>query len=128
MTSANPAMIYVGRYWRRWRRKEIPMSTRPKLPIVARTLLGLGFTIFGANFFLHFLPTPPTSPEMGAFAGALFAGKIFLVVKVVEVASGLLLLGNRFVPLALTLLAPIEVGILTTHLRYAPEGIAPGAI
>ena len=28
------------------------------LPTAARLLLGLVFTVFGLNFFLHFLPTP----------------------------------------------------------------------
>jgi len=104
------------------------MSARPKLPIVARTLLGLGFTFFGLNFFLQFLPQPPLSPELGAFFGALISGKLLLIVKVIEVATGVLLLGNRFVPLALTLLAPVEVGILTTHLVFDPGTILPGAI
>jgi Na+/phosphate symporter len=104
------------------------MSARPKLPLIARTLLGLGFTVFGLNFFLHFLPQPPMSPDVGAFIGALYAGKILFIIKCVEVAAGLALLGNRFVPLALTLLAPIEIGILATHLVFDPGGIVAGAV
>jgi hypothetical protein len=34
-----------------------------------------------------------------------------------------LLLVNRFVPLALTLLAPIVVGIFTFHVFLAPSGL-----
>lgn len=99
------------------------MSARPKVPLVARTLLGLAFTVFGLNFFLHFLPQPPPPPDAGAFLGALVAGKILTVIKPIEIASGLALLGNRFVPLALTLLAPIEVGILTYHGVFDPAGL-----
>jgi hypothetical protein len=40
---------------------------------------------------------------------------------------GMLLLVNRFVPLALALIAPIHVGIQTYHLRMAPSSIGPGA-
>ena len=99
------------------------MSARPKVPLVARTLLGLAFTVFGLNFFLHFLPQPPPPPDAGAFLGALVAGKILTVIKPIEIAAGLALLGNRFVPLALTLLAPIEVGILAYHGVFDPAGL-----
>jgi hypothetical protein len=105
------------------------MSARSKVPVIARTLLGLAFTVFGANFFLHFLPQPPPPPEAGAFLGALAGGKILSVIKVVEIAAGLALLGNRFVPLALTLLAPVEIGILLFHGVFAPAGLPlPGVL
>ena len=104
------------------------MSVRPKIPLVARTLLGLAFTVFGLNFFLHFLPQPPPPPEAGAFLGALVAGKIFMVIKPIEIASGLALLGNRFVPLALALLAPIEIAILTFHGVFEPSGLPVVAV
>jgi hypothetical protein len=99
------------------------MSARSKILVVARVLLGLAFTVFGLNFFLHFLPQPPPPPEAGVFLGALFAGKIFSIIKPIEIAAGLALLGNRFVPLALTLLAPIEIGILAFHGVFEPSGL-----
>ncbi|MCA9535998.1 MAG: DoxX family protein, partial [Myxococcales bacterium] len=78
-----------------------------KLPTAARLFLGLAFTVFGLNGFLHFLPMPPMSGEPAAFMGALAAtGYMFPLIKGTEVVAGLLLLGNRLVPLALTLLAP----------------------
>jgi putative oxidoreductase len=40
------------------------------------------------------------------------------------VVSGLLLLGNRYVPLALTLLAPVLVNIVAFHAFLAPAGLA----
>lgn len=101
------------------------MSIARKAPVAARILLGLIFTVFGLNFFLHFLPTPPHEGPAAAFAGALFAsGYVFPIVKVVEVLAGLLLLGNRFVPLALALLAPIVVNIVAFHAVLAPAGMA----
>jgi uncharacterized membrane protein YphA (DoxX/SURF4 family) len=101
------------------------MSTRTthKLATVARLLLGLGFTVFGLNFFLHFLPQPAPPPDAGAYLGALVGGHVLLVVKVVEISTGLLLLSNRFVPLALTLLAPILVGITLFHATFEPAGL-----
>jgi uncharacterized membrane protein YphA (DoxX/SURF4 family) len=97
------------------------MKTSRIAPAVARYLLGLMFVVFGANFFLHFLPQPPLSGPSGDFAVALFkSGYVMQVVKSVEIVAGLLLLSNRFVPLALTLLAPIVVGIVGFHLSLAP--------
>jgi hypothetical protein len=94
-------------------------------PLIARVLLGLVFTVFGLNFFLHFLPEPSgMPPAAAAFGGALFAtGYMMQMVKIVEIGAGLLLLGNRLVPLALTLLAPIIVNIVAFHAFLAPAGL-----
>jgi len=99
------------------------MSVRAKVPAIARTLLGLAFVVFGLNYYLHFLPPPVMSADAMAFGGALTAGKIFSITKPIEIAAGLALLGNRFVPLALTLLAPIEIGIITFHAVFEPSGL-----
>jgi putative oxidoreductase len=99
------------------------MSVRARIPAVARTLLGLAFVVFGLNYFLHFLPQPAPPADSLAFAGALVAGKIFAIIKPIEIAAGLALLGNRFIPLALTLLAPIEIGILSFHVVFQPSGL-----
>ena len=97
---------------------------KAKLVIAARVLLGLIFFVFGLNFFFHFLPQPPMPAPAGAFAGAMFAtGYLFQLVKVVEVSCGIALLAGRFVPLALTLLAPIVVNIFFFHAFLAPAGI-----
>ena len=99
------------------------MSVRSRIPAAARTLLGLAFVVFGLNYFLHFLPQPAPPADALAFAGALVTGKIFAIIKPIEIAAGLALLGNRFVPLALTLLAPIEIGILAFHAVFEPSGL-----
>jgi hypothetical protein len=92
-----------------------------KVIIVSRVVLGLIFFIFGLNGFFAFLPQPPMPEAAGAFAGALAAtGYMFPLLKSVEVASGILLLANRYVPLALVLLAPVVVNIVGFHLFLAP--------
>ncbi len=97
---------------------------KSKVVLAARILLGLIFFVFGLNFFLNFIPPHPMPEAAGAFAGALFAsGYLFVVLKVVEVASGLLLLTGRFVTLALALLAPIVVNIVLFHAFLAPSGL-----
>ncbi len=95
-----------------------------KIPTAARILLGLIFSVFGLNGFLHFIPTPPMTGGAGAFGGAMFAtGYLFQLLKTTEVVSGLLLLSNRFVPLALALLAPVVINIVAFHAFLAPSGL-----
>ena len=94
------------------------------IPTAARLFLGLVFTVFGLNFFLHFLPMPPAPPRAAAFAGALFAsGYLFPLLKATEVVAGLLLLAGLFVPLTLAVLAPIIINIIGFHLFLEPSGL-----
>lgn len=96
-----------------------------KLPVVARVLLGLAFTVFGANALLGFMPVPPVAPAAGAFLGALAAtGYLLPLLVAVEVGAGLMLLTGRAVPLALVLLAPLLVNIVAFHLFLDPAGLA----
>lgn len=92
-------------------------------PRVARTLLGLVFFVFGLNFFLNFLPPPPAHPKEAApfIEGLMSSGFVFPLIKAIEVAAGLALLTNRFVPLALTVLAPILINIAGFHFLLAPS-------
>ncbi len=100
------------------------------LPQVARVLLGLVFFVFGLEGFLHFMPKPTGMPA-GAmdFAMAMMkTGYLFQLLKGTETLCGLLLLLNRFVPLALAVLAPIVVNIVAFDLFLAPSGLGIGAV
>jgi putative oxidoreductase len=90
---------------------------------ISRFLLGLIFLVFGLNGFLHFIPMPPPSGVAGQFLGAMFVSKYLLAVSGLQVISGALLLINRYVPLALTILGPIIVNILLFHSLMNPAGI-----
>jgi uncharacterized membrane protein YphA (DoxX/SURF4 family) len=109
-----------------------PGSTnqRPQwLPAIARVLLGLAFLIFGLNGFLNFMPAPKNMPpDIMNVMGAVMKGGWMTVVSGAEVIAALMLLTNRFVPLALALLAPVIVGIITFHLAMAPATIGPGIV
>ena len=97
--------------------------------IVARTLLGLIFFVFGLNGFLHFIPNPPPPPAAGQFFGALMAtGYMIPLIFVAQVVGGALLLAGVWVPVALLILAPVIVHILLFHLYLAPSGIGPGIV
>ena len=92
-----------------------------KAIVAARIVLGLIFFVFGLNGFLGFIPQPPMEGGAAAFMGALAAtGYMLPLIKGTEVVVGLLLLGNRYVPLALVLLAPVVVNIVAFHTVLAP--------
>src|SRR3984957_16092170 len=101
------------------RREDVSMKI---LTHSSRFLLGLIFLVFGLNGFLHFIPMPPPSGVAGQFLGAMFVSKYLLVVSGLQVISGALLLINRYVPLALTILGPIIVNILLFHGLMNPAG------
>lgn len=90
---------------------------------IARYLAGLIFFVFGLNGFLHFIPFPPPSGVAGQFMGALFASHYVTVIFALQILAAVLLLANRFVPLALAILAPVIVNILAFHALMAPAGL-----
>jgi hypothetical protein len=90
---------------------------------IARSLLGLIFLVFGLNGFLHFIPMPPPTGIAGQFMGALFVSHFLVVVFLLELIPAILLLVNRYVPLALTLLGSVIVNILLFHAFMAPAGL-----
>src|SRR5476651_1716036 len=98
--------------------------------IIARSLLGLVFLVFGLNFFLHFIPMgPQPAGKAGAFEGGLFgSGYFFPFLKVIETVSGLFLIINRYTPFFLLLLFPITVNICLFHAFLAPSGLPLGGL
>lgn len=87
-----------------------------KLITVARISLGLVFTVFGLDYFLHFMPELPASEAGTAYLTAVWnTGYMFPLIKVIEIAAGLLLLSGYLVPLALTLLTPVALNIFLYH-------------
>ncbi len=92
---------------------------------VARILMGLMFFVFGLNGFIHFMPTPPNLPEpVASFLGAMMkTGYMMPLISGTQVIVGALLLINRFVPLALALIAPEVVNIILFHIYLSPQGL-----
>jgi putative oxidoreductase len=91
--------------------------------LIARILLGLIFLVFGLNGFLHFIPMPPPTGVAGEFFGSIFASHYWVVIFGVQVIGGVLLLLNRFAPLALVILGPVLVNIFFFHALMAPAGL-----
>jgi hypothetical protein len=106
------------------------------LPTAARIVMGFGFFasgVFGILLALGVVPfpQPPTPPSEGVAAmlgGIMKSGYLFPLIKITEAIVGALLLSNRFVPLALAIIAPVLVNILAFHAFLAPSGIVPGLV
>jgi len=95
--------------------------------LITRILLGLMFTIFGLNGFIHFLQMPaPANPLAVQYMTVLTESHYFAFVFLVQLIAGILLLIGRFVPLALALLAPVLANILLYHSLMDPSGLPLG--
>jgi uncharacterized membrane protein YphA (DoxX/SURF4 family) len=91
--------------------------------IILRILLGLVFLIFGINKLHTFIPAPMPTGEAGAFIGALVSTKYWAIIGLLESVGGLFVIANRFVPLGLTILAPIIVNVFLYGLFFDNHGI-----
>jgi hypothetical protein len=97
------------------------------LPAAARILMGLMFFVFGLNGFLKFIPmgkTPMPEGAMAFFGAMAKTGYMLPLISGTQVLVGAPLLLNRFVPLALALIAPVVVNIILFHLFLSPTGFA----
>ena len=95
-----------------------------KVEVGARVFLGLIFTVFGLNGFFTFLPIPEPEGEAGAVLTAFGeTGYLMPLVFLTEAVCGVLLLANRFVALALVLIAPVIVNIVLFHLFVDRAGL-----
>jgi len=110
--------------WESFKERKRRIIMKKKVHMGARLLFGLAFLIFGLNGFLHFMSNPPVTPEAGELLGAFAkTGYFFPMIKLIEISVGIMLLVNRFSPLAIVLITPILVGITTIHLFLNPAGI-----
>ena len=91
--------------------------------VIARYLAGVIFLVMGLNGFLNFIPFPPPAGVAGQFMGALYVSHYLWVIFAFQVIAGVLLLVNRYVPLAVAMLAPVIVNIITFHALMAPTGL-----
>ena len=91
--------------------------------VALRSLLGLIFLLSGLNGFVHVFPNPAML-EAVAFYSALANSRYMVpLICLTEVAGGVMLLSGFWVPLGLTILAPVIVNIFFFHLFLAPQGL-----
>jgi len=84
---------------------------------VSRLLLGAWFAFSGGwHFFAPWLQPMGTTPEAVAFTHAMLASGLFDWIKAIELATGLLMLANRAIPLVILAIVPLNVVILYWNL------------
>ncbi|GLZ30071.1 hypothetical protein Lesp02_22610 [Lentzea sp. NBRC 105346] len=96
-----------------------------------RVIIGLLFTMTGANGFLNFMPGDPSAMSAGALKFSIALAETGYMVQLssaVQLIAGILLLTNRYVPLALTMLAPMVVNIFLFHVFLEPSGLVLAVI
>jgi putative oxidoreductase len=94
---------------------------------VARLVLGLGFVFAGASVF--FISSPPPEPGLaGAFNDVFFKSHWVIFVGAAQLAVGVLMLSNRFVPVALIVLAAFLYNSLAFHLTMAQSSLWSPAV
>ena len=95
-------------------------------PTVARVLLGILLLVFGVSGLFDLIPPPPMRLPDAAVAfnsGMMKTGYMFPLIFGTQTVVGALLLLNRFVPLALALLAPFLVNSVLFHVFLVPSGL-----
>jgi uncharacterized membrane protein YphA (DoxX/SURF4 family) len=100
------------------------------IPTAARILLGALFLLSGLVGLLAAPQPAPGLPEGAiAFSASLMkTGYMVPLITGTEAIAGVLLLANRFVPLALALLAPVVVNIVAFHLFLEPSGLVVAVV
>jgi len=94
--------------------------------LVSRVLLGAMFVLFGVNGFVMFLPSPPTIPQQAMTFFVMMGSSHFsYLVFGAQLIAGLLVLFNRYVPLAIVTLAAVLANIWAFHITMYPAGIFP---
>ena len=92
------------------------------IALAARIVLGLIFTVFGIMGLFGLAELPEYGEQATAYLdGLMGSGFFWPFLKISEIVCGLLLLSGRWVPLALTILAPIVLNIVLFHAFLAPD-------
>lgn len=97
-----------------------------KAVVACRILMGVPIAVFGSNWFLKFMPrvvdlsrdnsgfTTEAYDLLVAFADS---GFVMETIVLVHVAAGVMLVANRFVPLALAIHMPVTLMMVLFHAR-----------
>ena len=95
-----------------------------KIFMILRILLGLFVLVFGANKFLHFIPDFEIEGDALNYFTALSQSQTLTLVAIVEIASGLALIFNKWGALMAFILMSVSVSAVLFHLTLDPVNSA----
>jgi putative oxidoreductase len=93
------------------------------ITMIARIGLGLIFLVLGLNGFFFFIPTPAIAGYAAAFFNTMIESHYSVMVFGVQIIAAIMLLSDRYVPLALVTLAAVLANILDYHITMLPSGL-----
>jgi len=98
---------------------------KTKIQFAISFLFGLIFINAGLNKLLTYIPVPSDLPEQLVKANEAFAaiGWLMPLVAVAEITGGILFILPKTRALGAIVLFPVMVGILLTHIFFAPSGL-----
>jgi hypothetical protein len=97
--------------------------------VAARLFMALIYLLYGLNFFLRFFHASLPTGKAGDFEGGLIrSGYFFEYMKGMQIAAGLFLFTNRYVPLILVIMFPVSMNIFFFHIFLLTRGIVVAII
>lgn len=98
---------------------------KKKILFVISLLFGLMFINSGLNKFFNYIPVPEDLPEKMVQVNDAFMtiGWLMPLIATAEIIGGVLVIFNKFRALGAIVIFPIMIGVLLTHIFYAPSGL-----
>lgn len=97
---------------------------KQKITKAIKIILGSILLLFGLNKGLNFfdVPTPPEG-SFPFWTGLMASSYVLPTIMFIEIITGVCLIANRFVKLALLLMLPVTYGFVMYHLFLDLNGI-----
>ena len=82
--------------------------------LAAGCLLGLVYFIFGMNFFLNFIPIPPSDPESlaSSFMSAMQLSGFLTIIKILEIIGAIFISLPKTRRFGLLIITPISINVI----------------
>ncbi|MES2133668.1 MAG: DoxX family protein [Bacteroidota bacterium] len=98
---------------------------KKKILFIISLLFGLMFINSGLNKFFNYMPMPKDLPEsmLNLMSAFMAISWLMPLVALAEIVGGLLVITNKFRALGAIIIFPVMIGILLTHILYAPSGL-----
>jgi hypothetical protein len=94
-----------------------------KLFLGIRVVFGIFLLFFGFDHFFNYIPFPEMAPEANAYFGNLLSTGVMQMVGIVEIASALAFIFNKYGALMAVILMSVSVNAVLFHVALDPPKI-----